>query len=186
MFFLKGRELGYEKRIDDGVVVYEVPDYICEKDMELSTINSIVDDFRGKDYKAIVIDGSKKVVDRMKCYVPFAKDGMDRKKAEFEGDYRKHPRLRMAMAFGVYSLINYGLGYHISANLLKLENPLVGSVIIGTSSLAALASGFALEKYNVIGKKEKIMEDEENLEMLECALNMSVTFSIEEPGDSYA
>ena len=161
----------YNKRVDDEIVIYEIPDTISEKDMEMDAINNILNDLERNNYKAIVIDGSERIKRRLKCYIPLAKDERYRKGKDYE-DFEEDYRFRMRLGFGVYSFINYSLGYYISKNILNLENPLLGSIILGTSSLVALATCFTFEKHSVERKKEKIKSEEEIIKMIECALEM--------------
>ncbi len=157
------------KRVEDEIAIYEIPDDICDR--ELETIDSMVDDFLRHEYRAMVIDSSRKVKKRLKQYIPFAKDERYEKIRKIEEKHEKDYNLRMKLSFGAYSLINYALGYYISGNILNLDNPWVGSALFGTSSLAAMGACFAIEKYSTSKKRDMIEREKETIKMMECVLS---------------
>ncbi len=189
MSFSRCDNLGFTKKLEEGTTVYEIDEGtsydISTEGMELSTIENILNDFENSDCGKIAFKGSDKAIKKIKYGIPFFRDKLNKEESNFEGNFKKGYRLRMGTAFGIYSLISYGLGYHLSESF-NMDNPLLGSAILGTSSVASMLTCFALEKKGVKRKRKKLERRMLNLERLETEINSSSIYVQEREVSGYA
>ena len=123
-------------------------------------INEISDDFLERGYDGLEIDADDKTKKNLRYFIPIARDEIKNEKTNL-----KRASDISLKSVGIIPFF-YGAGYLIS-NALYFD-PLYGSAVFGTSSLAAFLVGAGLEKYdkrktiNYMNKKEKAIDMLEN------------------------